>query len=66
MEFLSEFLSVEVALWSAAAALLAGAAFWSVPVVLLAGGFWAVVELAAAFWSAVVLLGEVVLLVEGV
>jgi hypothetical protein len=32
------FLSVEVALWSAAA-LLAGAAFWSVPVVLLAGGF---------------------------
>jgi hypothetical protein len=63
VEFLS--LSEEVALWSAAA-LLAGAAFWSVPVVLLAGGFWAVVELAAAFWSAVELLGEVVLLVEGV
>ena len=36
VEFLS--LSAEVALWSAAA-LLAGAAFWSVPVVLLAGGF---------------------------
>jgi hypothetical protein len=31
-------LSAEAALWSAVA-LLAGAAFWSVPVVLLAGGF---------------------------
>jgi hypothetical protein len=56
-------LSVEVALWSAAAALLAGAAFWSFPVVLLAGGFWAVVLEAAALWSAVVvlLLGAAVL-----
>jgi hypothetical protein len=34
-----EFLSVEVALWSAAVVLLEGVAFWSVPVVLLAGGF---------------------------
>jgi hypothetical protein len=56
-----EFLSV--AFWSAAVALLEGVAFCSFPVVLLAGGFWAAVELEAAFWS-VVLLGEVVL-VEG-
>jgi hypothetical protein len=41
-------LSEDVALWSAAAALLAGAAFWSVPVVLLAGGFWAAAVLEAA------------------
>jgi hypothetical protein len=37
--FFSLSLSAEVALWSAAVAPLAGAAFWSVPVVLLAGGF---------------------------
>ena len=45
-----EFLSV--AFWSAAVVLLVlleGVAFWSVPVLLLAGGFCAVVELAAAF-----------------
>jgi hypothetical protein len=41
-------LSGVVALWSAALALLAGAALWSVEVVLLAGGFWAVVVLEAA------------------
>jgi hypothetical protein len=52
---------LEVAFWSAAVALLEGVAFCSLPVVLLAGGFWAVVELAAAFWSAVEVLGEVVL-----
>jgi hypothetical protein len=68
-----EFLSVEVALWSAAVVLLVegvveleAAAFWSVllGVVVLVEGLWAAVELAAAFWSALVLLGEVVLLVE--
>jgi hypothetical protein len=52
---LVEFLSAEVAFWSAAA-LLEGAALWSAPVVLLAGGFCAVVLLEAAFWSALVLL----------
>jgi hypothetical protein len=39
-----EFLSVEVALWSAAVVLLEGVAFWSVPVLLVEG----VVELEAA------------------
>jgi hypothetical protein len=52
---LVEFLSAEVAFWSAAV-LLEGAALWSAPVVLLAGGFCAVVLLEAAFWSALVLL----------
>jgi hypothetical protein len=42
-----EFLSAEVAFWSAAV-LLEGAALWSAPVVLLAGGFCAVVLLEAA------------------
>jgi hypothetical protein len=50
---LVEFLSAEVAFWSAAV-LLEGAALWSAPVVLLAGGFCAVVLLEAAFWSALV------------
>jgi hypothetical protein len=49
-----EFLSTEVAFWSAA-----------VPVVLLAGGFWAAVVLeAAAFWSVLVVVEGAVVLLE--